>query len=89
MAKPISEALSAIQVVINDVAKSVGGYKREDHIPIEDLLDSAKFMSLNQIEVQAMAMDAWNAHVSKHGVAGTRNPVDNLMFDSSNALTVK
>jgi hypothetical protein len=34
-------------------------------------------------------MAAWNAHESDDGVAGTRNPVGNLMFDSSNALTVR
>jgi hypothetical protein len=88
-AKPIPEVLSAIQVAINNVAKSVGGYKREDHIPNEDLLDSVKFMLLNQLVVRATSMAAWNAHVSDDGVAGTRNLVGNLMFDSGNALTVR
>jgi hypothetical protein len=79
-AKRIPEALAAIQNAINNMARSVGGYKREDHIPIEDLLESAnKFMSLNQLVVRATAMAAWNAHVSDDGVAGTRNPVGNLM----------
>jgi hypothetical protein len=71
------------------VARSIGGYKSEDHIPIEDLLESAKFMSLNQIVVRATAMAAWNAHESNNGVAGPRNPVGNLMFDSGNALAVR
>jgi hypothetical protein len=88
-AKPIPEALAAIQVAINDVARSVSGYKREDHIPIEDLVESAKLMSLNQLVVRATAMAAWNAHMSDDGEAGTRNPVGNLMFDSGNALTVR
>jgi hypothetical protein len=88
-AKLNPEALSAIQAAINDVARSVSGYKREDHIPIEDLLESAKFMSPNQLVVRATAMAAWNAHVSDDSVAGTRNPVGLLMFDSGKALTVR
>jgi hypothetical protein len=55
-AKPNSEALSAIHVAINDLAWSLAGYKREDHIPIEDLLKLAKFMLLNQLVVRATAM---------------------------------
>jgi metal-dependent amidase/aminoacylase/carboxypeptidase family protein len=46
-------------------------------------------MSLNQLVVWTTAMAAWNAHVSDNGMAGTRNPVGNLMFNSGNALTVR
>jgi metal-dependent amidase/aminoacylase/carboxypeptidase family protein len=46
-------------------------------------------MSLNQLAVRATAMAAWNARESDNGVAGTRNPVGSLMFDSGNALTVR
>jgi hypothetical protein len=88
-AKPISEALATIQVAINYVASSVSGCNREDHIPIKDLLQSAKFMLLNQLVVRATAMAAWNAHVSDNGVACTRNPVGVPMFDSGNALTAR
>jgi hypothetical protein len=82
--KPIPEALASIQVAINDVARSVAGHRREDHIPIEDLLESAKFLSLNQLVVRSTAMAAWSAYVGNAGVASTRNPVSNLMFDSGN-----
>jgi hypothetical protein len=88
-AKPIPEALATIQVAINNLARSIGGYRREDHIPIEDLLESAKFMSLNQLVVRATAMAAWNAHKSNDSEAGTRNLVGNLMFGSGNALTIR
>ncbi|QQP38638.1 Hypothetical protein FKW44_019266 [Caligus rogercresseyi] len=33
----------AIQVAINDVARSIAGCRRRDHIRIEDLLSIAKF----------------------------------------------
>jgi hypothetical protein len=86
---PIPEALASVQVAINDVARSVVGHRREDHIPIEDLLEAAKFLSLNQQVVQATAMAAWNAHVSDNGVDGTRNPVGNLMFGNGNVPTTR
>jgi hypothetical protein len=44
---PIPETLASVQVAINDVARSVVGHRREDHIPIVDLLEAAKFLSLN------------------------------------------
>jgi hypothetical protein len=87
--RPIPEALASIQVAINDVARSIGGYRREDHIPVEELLEAAKFILLNQLVVRATAMAAWNAHVSDDGVASTRNPVGNLMFSNGNAATVR
>jgi hypothetical protein len=58
--RPIPEALASIQAAINVVARPISGYRREDHIPVKDLLEAAKFMSLNQQEVQATAMAAWN-----------------------------
>ncbi|QQP50010.1 Hypothetical protein FKW44_010860, partial [Caligus rogercresseyi] len=39
----------AVQVAINDVARSITGCRRRDHIRIEDLLRTAKIPSLNEI----------------------------------------
>jgi hypothetical protein len=86
---PIPEALASVQVAVNDMARSIGGYRREDHIPVEDLLEAAKLMLLNQLVVRATAMAAWNAHASEDGVDGTRNPVGDLMFGNGNAPTVR
>jgi hypothetical protein len=86
---PIPEVLASVQVAINNLARSVVGHRREDHIPIEDLLEAAKFMSLIQLVFQATAMAAWNAHVSNDGVDGSRNPVGDLMFGNTNAPTVR
>jgi hypothetical protein len=47
LAKPILEALDSIQIAINDVARSVVGCRREDHITVKDLLESSKYLSLN------------------------------------------
>jgi hypothetical protein len=80
----IPETLASVQVAINEVARSVVGNRREDHIPIVDLLEAPKFLSLNQQVVWAMFMAAWNAYVSNNSTDGTRNPVGIYMFGSGN-----
>jgi hypothetical protein len=85
----IPEALASVQVAINNMARSISGYRREDHIPIKDLLEGAKLMLLNQLVVRATAIAAWNAHVSDNGVDGLRNPVGDLMFGNGNAPKVR
>jgi hypothetical protein len=57
-AKQIPEALKSLQVAINNVARSVVGCRREDLITVKDLLDSAKYLSLNQLVVKSTAMAA-------------------------------
>jgi hypothetical protein len=86
---PIPEALASVQVAINNVARSVVGHKREDHIPIVDLLEEAKFLLLNQQVVRATVMAAWNAYVSNDGVDGTRNPVGDRMFGNGSVPTAR
>jgi hypothetical protein len=66
------EALSQVQVAVNDVARSVVGCRREDHVAIRDLLEAAKYLSLNQQAVKAMAMSAWLAYHSNDGTNGIR-----------------
>jgi hypothetical protein len=69
---PIPEALASVQVAINNVARSVVGHNREDHVLIVDLLEAAKFLSLNQQVVRAMA--ACNAYVSHDGTDRYEEP---------------
>jgi hypothetical protein len=76
----IPEGLPPVQVAVNDVARSVVGHRREDHITIVDLLEAAKYLSLNQQMVRATAMSAWSAYSSSDGIGGTRNPVGSWMF---------
>jgi hypothetical protein len=89
LTRPIPEALASVQVAFKDVARSFVGHRREDHIPIVDLLEAAKFLSLNQQVVRATAMAAWNAHVSDDGIDGTRNPVGDRMFGNGGAPTTR
>jgi hypothetical protein len=80
----ISEALATVQVAVNNVAPSVVGHRREDHITIVNLLEAAKYLSLNQQDVRATALSAWSASSSSGGIGGIRNPVDSWMFGNVN-----
>jgi hypothetical protein len=80
----IQEPLAQVQVAVNDVARSVVGCRREDHVTIVDLLEAAKYLSLNQQVVRATAMSAWSAFTISKGSNGTRSPVDAEMFGSVN-----
>jgi hypothetical protein len=85
----IPKALAQVKVALNDVARSVVGCRREDHVTIVDLLEAAKYLSLNQQVVKATAMSAWNAFHSCDGSNGTRNPVGKETFDSANLPTAR
>jgi hypothetical protein len=83
------EALSQVQVAVNDVARSVVGCRREDHVAIVDLLDAAKYLLLNQQAVKATAMSAWLAYHSCDGTNGIRNPVGEAMFSGAELPTAR
>eukprot|EP00095_Tigriopus_kingsejongensis_P012165 maker-scaffold345_size201316-snap-gene-0.10 protein:Tk12165 transcript:maker-scaffold345_size201316-snap-gene-0.10-mRNA-1 annotation:"YTP1" len=48
----------AIQIVLNDVARSLTGCKRKDHVRLLDLLGRAGILRLNAISVKATAVEA-------------------------------
>jgi hypothetical protein len=43
----IPEPLAQVQVAVTNVARSVVGCRREDHVTIVDLLEAAKYLSLH------------------------------------------
>jgi hypothetical protein len=55
------------QVAVNDVARTLTGKKRTDHVRISDLLGSAGLPGINQVAVQAMATMTWAAFHSHDG----------------------
>jgi hypothetical protein len=79
----IPEVLAQVQVVMNEVARSMVGCKREDHVTVVDLLEAAKYLLLNQQVVKATAMSAWTAFHSCNGSNGARNPVGEAMFNNA------
>jgi hypothetical protein len=83
------EALSQVHVAVNDVARSVIGCRREDHVAIGDLLEAAKYLLLNQQAVKATAMSAWSAYHSCDGTDGIRNPVGEAMFGGAELPTAR
>jgi hypothetical protein len=85
----IPEALAQVWVALNDVARSVVGCRREDHVTIVDLLEVAKYLLLNQQVVKATVMSAWSAFHSCDGSNSTRNPIGNKMFGSANLPTAR
>jgi hypothetical protein len=78
-----SEALSQLQVAVNDVARSVVGCRREVHVTTVDLLEVAKYLLLNQQAVKATAMSAVSAYHSCDGANGIQNPVGEAMFSGA------
>lgn len=78
-----SAAYKAIQVAINDVARSVTGLKRTDHVRIPDLLHRAHLPSVNELVISAVAMESWKAFHSSDGGNGERNPVGQSIFPAA------
>jgi hypothetical protein len=70
----------AVQVAINDAARSVAGKKRTDQIRIPDLLHSAGLPSVNALAIHALAMETWKAYHSSDGPNGSRNALGNVLF---------
>jgi hypothetical protein len=71
--------LSAVQVAINDTARSVTGNKRTDDIRIPDLLNRAGLPGVNALAIHALAMETWKAYHSS-GPNGSRNALGNILF---------
>jgi hypothetical protein len=77
----------ATQVAVNDVARTLTGTQRKDHVRVPDLLEAARLPSFNGLAVVATATEAWRAFHSSDGGQGQRNPLGRLMFgDRGNVL---
>jgi hypothetical protein len=72
---PLSAAYKSVQVAINDVARSITGTKRIDHVKIPSLRYRAGLPSVNELAVRAVAMESWKANHSLDGKNGERNPI--------------
>jgi hypothetical protein len=56
-----------IQVAFNNVARSITGVRRRDHVKIEDLLAQAGLESANRMVVKAIAAETWSSFHSDDG----------------------
>jgi hypothetical protein len=82
------ESFGRIQVCINDVARTMCGGSRMDHMRVEDVLSRADYLSANQIAVKAIDMTTWGAFVSKDGYGRERNPLGKMMFGSRSTASI-
>jgi hypothetical protein len=76
----LSGMAKSTQVAFNDIARTVTGTKRCDHVRVPDLLDAARIPSINRLAVEATAVEAWKALSSNDGGNGNRNPVGMYML---------
>eukprot|EP00095_Tigriopus_kingsejongensis_P001523 maker-scaffold220_size252247-snap-gene-1.24 protein:Tk01523 transcript:maker-scaffold220_size252247-snap-gene-1.24-mRNA-1 annotation:"conserved hypothetical protein" len=71
-----SSAHKAVQVALNDLARTTTGKSRQDHVQIADLLHLAGI----ELAVRASVMETWVAFWSSDGKSGGRNPLGKLIF---------
>jgi hypothetical protein len=80
---------SGIQVALNDVAQSITGTWRRDHVTIKDLLDLAGLESANRMVIKAIADETWGCFHSDDRKDSTRNHVGRILFLEKRTATVK
>jgi hypothetical protein len=78
-----------IQVAFNDVAWSVSGARRCNHVSVKDLLDQAGIESANRMVVKAIAAESWSYFHSDDGKDGPRNHVGRILFFDKRTATAK
>jgi hypothetical protein len=76
-------------VAFNDVARSITGARRRNHITIKDLLDLAGIKSANKMVVKAIAAETWSCYHSDDGKDGARNYVGSILFTDNKTATAK
>jgi hypothetical protein len=85
----VSLVWSSIWVALNDVARSITGTRRRDHVRIEDLLAQAGLESANRMVVKAIAAETLGCFRSDNGRNGARNHVGRLLFSDKRTATAK
>jgi hypothetical protein len=80
---------SRIQVAFNDVARSITGARRHNHIIIKDLLDLAGIESANKMVVKAITAETWSCYHSNNGKDGAQNHVGTILFSDNKTATAK
>ncbi len=83
---PVCNAVAAVQVAINDVARSTLGIKRKDKIPVTTLLQESSLPSLNRLTVRNLALETWKAIRVRDGPGGRPNPLGRLIGEPGQGL---
>ena len=53
--------MARLQVIGNDVARSIVGKRRADRVPVQELLSAARLPPLNHLVVRGIAAEVWKA----------------------------
>jgi hypothetical protein len=75
-----------ILVAYNRVARSITGVKIRDRVSFPDLLERAGIPSINEMVVNAIAIETWNCRHSSDGGKGAKNFVGSTIFDTGKAV---
>ena len=78
LGEPIPAEAAALQIAVNDLARTLVGARRAQHITVKELLDKTGLPSINQVVVQQAGIAAWKA------VKGSSCPISELLtgFDT-------
>eukprot|EP00095_Tigriopus_kingsejongensis_P003901 snap_masked-scaffold296_size217904-processed-gene-1.3 protein:Tk03901 transcript:snap_masked-scaffold296_size217904-processed-gene-1.3-mRNA-1 annotation:"retinoid x" len=75
-----SNTHKAVQVASTELARTITGKSRQDHVQMADLLHLAGLPSFNELSVRASVMETWKAFRSSDGKSGGRNPLGQIIF---------
>ncbi|TRY81123.1 hypothetical protein TCAL_14459 [Tigriopus californicus] len=75
-----STAFKPIQVSLNNMARTITGLERTDHVLVCDLQDCARLPYLYKLVVRADAMEAWKVFHNSDSGSGEQNPIGTTMF---------
>jgi hypothetical protein len=78
---------SKIHLAFNNVARSITGVQRCNHVNIPDLLNLAGIKS--RMVVRAVATEKWMCYNSNDGQGGARNHVGSILFEDNKTATAK
>ena len=56
---PKTLTIQTIQTIVNDIARVTLGQRRKDKIPTDKLLRKSRLISVNQVSVEMIALEAW------------------------------
>jgi predicted RNase H-like HicB family nuclease len=78
-----------VQVALNDVARTLTGAKRSDHIRVADLLAAARMPHINELVTKAVALEAWKSRCSDDGKDGSMNLIGLALFGNGSLEHLK
>lgn len=76
---PVCQLLQSLQVVVNDIARSLLGVARADQVPVEQLLAETNLPALNRVVVRSILCETWKCLRSCDSPDGGLNPLGMIL----------